>query len=186
MYWVATLTVGMLCLLDLVLTAGVVRRLREHAAHLERLLASKPGGVQPVLDPGTTVSGLSGVAVDGEPLSFESFGDKVLIGFFSPGCAPCEALVPEFADRAARLGGRDHVLAVVIAIPGRDPAQYLRRLEAVARVVVEEPGGAIAAAFRTNSFPSVYLLDVADGAGVIMASGVNLTNLPATSPLTAA
>src|SRR5882757_10433437 len=185
MYLVATLAVGLLCLLDLVLTVGVIRRLREHAGHLERLVSAGQSGPMPLLAPGTTVSDFDGVTVDGEAISFESFGDKALVGFFSPGCAPCELLVPEFAARAMRFGGRDHVLAVLNTAPGRDMSKYLRQLEAVARVVVEGSTGSISGAFRANSFPSVYLLDVADGAGTVVASGTSLTNIPAAGPLAA-
>jgi hypothetical protein len=186
MYLIATLAVGLVCLLDLVLTVGVVRRLREHADHLERLLAAGQGGAMPLLAPGTTVPSFNGVTVEGEAISFESFGDKALVGFFSPGCAPCESLVGEFVERAMRFGGRDHVLAVLTAAPSRDTSKYLRQLEAVAHVVVEGPNGAVGTAFRANSFPSVYLLDIVDGAGAVVASGTSMTNIPAADPVAAA
>jgi thiol-disulfide isomerase/thioredoxin len=186
MYLIATLAVGLVCLLDLVLTVGVVRRLRDHAGHLERLLAAGQGGATPLLVPGTTVPAFDGVTVDGEAISFESFGDKALVGFFSPGCAPCESLVDEFAEHAMRFGGRDHVLAVLTAAPNQDTSKYLGQFAGIAHVVVEGPDGAVGTAFRTNSYPSVYLLDIVDGAGAVVASGTSMTNIPAAGPVAAA
>ncbi|HET6856330.1 MAG TPA: hypothetical protein VFH94_04445, partial [Streptomyces sp.] len=54
--------VGLLCTLDLVLTVGVIKRLREHTE-----LLAKQGGGRMSLGPGDEVGAFSATTVDGEP-----------------------------------------------------------------------------------------------------------------------
>ena len=183
---VIVVAVGLLCLLDLVLTAGVVRRLREHSAHLEKLLAGRtgpPGGELPVLAPGTAVAPLSGVTVEGEPVSTADLGDRALVAFFSPSCAPCRLIMPQFVERARRFGGRERTLAVLNVTGDEDASEYVRQLAPVARVVVERPDGAISEAMRVSAFPSVYLLDLTGDAPVVLAGGTDLSVVPDADPV---
>lgn len=166
----AVVVVGLLCLLDLVLTLGVIRRLREHTDLLDRSMAgmSPPVGV-PV---GETVAEFAATTIEGEPVSRELLAGRTLVGFFSPGCQPCEEQMPGFIEYArSNPGGTPHVLAVVAAVATDDVAtdkEYVQRLAPVARVVVEEPAGPVQAAFQVTGYPAIYLVD--DG-GVVAAAG---------------
>src|SRR5258708_33673625 len=106
----AVALVGVLCLLDLVLTFGVIRRLREHT----RLLAQAgPGRPPELLDPGASIGEFEAATIEGETLSLAALKLETVVGFFSPTCKPCRELLPGFVDRAAGLR-REQVLAVIL------------------------------------------------------------------------
>jgi hypothetical protein len=90
-----------------------------------------------------------------------------VIGFFSPGCAPCHDQVAAFAAFARALpGGADRALAVISgghsAARGQDGGadDFARQLADVAHVVREpSAAAAAAAALAVSGFPSFILLD---------------------------
>jgi protein-disulfide isomerase len=168
----AVALVGALCVLDLLLTVGVIRRLRE----VTEQLAAAPGlaTMLPRPAPGFAVADFSTVTEDGEPLTRADLPPRTLVGFFSPTCAPCKELLPDFLDHAAQSpGGRALTLAVVIGTPA-EAAPLARQLAPVARVVVEHPDGALSAAFSTAAYPTLLLLDAEH---TVAASGGSLTSL---------
>ncbi|WP_433041631.1 hypothetical protein [Dactylosporangium sp. CS-033363] len=132
----AVAVVGVLCVIDLLLTVGVIRRLREHTEQLAQALAGRPPAIAA---PGTTVD-------------FD--GSASVVGFFSPGCGPCAELLPKFVERVAG----ESVLAVVVG-DGAEVDSMVELLAPVARVVREDHGGTVAAAFGVSSFPSVFAMD---------------------------
>lgn len=147
--------VSVLCALNLVLTIGVIRRLREH----EERLSKAPGrGGPDVLPVGATVAPFSALTIDGEPASRETIRTPALVGLLSATCESCHEQLPAFLEAAEGMPGRDHVLAVVVGV-GDDPDGVVPRLRAVARVVMEEPDGHVAAAFGAHMFPVSYLLE---------------------------
>lgn len=74
--------------LNLVLTVGVIRRLREHTEQLSRVALSSP---DPILHVGDRVGDFAVTTTDGEQLSDDRFTGRTLVGFFSPGCpAPAQ------------------------------------------------------------------------------------------------
>lgn len=163
--------VGVLCLLDLLLTLGVIRRLRVHGELLATRIGPRP---EPMLPEGEKAQPFSTVTVDGVRLSDTALADPTLLGFFSPGCSACVERLPLFVQRARDFpGGRDHVLAVVVG-PENEAADYLRRLRPVARVALEEHGGEVSRAFRVTGFPSFALMD---GDARVLASGALLEDL---------
>ncbi|MEV1329730.1 hypothetical protein AB0J20_09165 [Micromonospora costi] len=169
----ATVLLGLLTLVNLLLILGVVRRLREHTELLSR---PSPRDDARVLPAGATVGDFTATTTDGQPVSRDALVDETLVGFFSPGCDACDALLPEFIDRAATAPrGRAGVLAVVEA--DQDAAQrYVAMLSPVARVVRQQPGTpGLIAALGVGALPAVYLLD---GQGRVTASGHGLDGLP--------
>jgi thiol-disulfide isomerase/thioredoxin len=163
--------VGAVASLNLLLTLGVIRRLRELDAQLpQRGLDST------LLPAGATVDDFAADTTDGATVSRRALRGDTVVGFFSPGCEPCEALQPAFVEYAARVpGGRDHVIAVVAGSPD-EAAPVVARLSGIARVVVEEAaGGAVVRAFRVRAYPALFHLD---GTGEVRASGRNLDALP--------
>lgn len=152
--------VAALCVLDLVLVLAVIRRLREHTTHLERLLSVGPDE-RPALEPGAVL-----------PTVPADLAGPTLVGFFAPGCGPCGEEIPYFLDRAGL--GAERGLAVVVSFgPGSEEEQQLAA--AAVEVVVEPPGGAVSEAFAVNSFPTVFL--VRDG--VVEAAAHRMGELPA-------
>lgn len=158
---------GAICLLDLLLTFGVIRRLRRH----DQLLAEGGAGRRHRLEPGAPIGPFTATATDGRTVSTGALAPRSLVGFFSTTCEPCLEQLPHFVDFASGLpGGREQVLAVVCGSP-QDAAQLAGRLEPVARVVLEEFGGELAGAFGIMAFPSMF---VTDGEGTVQASGGNV------------
>ena len=170
-YVVAALVVtNVLTVLNLLLLFGVIRRLREQA--------SRPPGAAPrpsSLPLGTQIEPFATADTDGRPVRRDELPDGVVVGFFSPGCQPCEELLPEFVAYAADLpGGRDGVLAVVAGAPD-DTAEEVARLSQVARVVVEDPAnGVVVRAFRVTGYPTLFQLD---GDGRVLAGDATLDRL---------
>jgi hypothetical protein len=161
-----------LCLLDLLLTFGVIRRLREHTTILSAL--RRPNDLPQGLSPGELPAGFSATTMDGEQVN--GTAGMRLVAFFAAWCSVCPGTVPPFLDYLRGNGiARDRVLAVLIDGDG-EPPPYLAQLAAVARVSIEPSDGALSAAFKVPAFPTFVLLD-ADGA--VLASGADPAELPA-------
>ncbi|MEV0040352.1 hypothetical protein [Streptomyces sp. NPDC050804] len=168
---------GLLCILNLVFTYGVIIRLREHS----QLLAEGHG--QDVSDPtgnrprpmGDEPSEFSAVTLDGETVSRDSLTGPAVIAFLSPGCVPCEKATPEFLSYAGTVPeGRDRVTVVISGFPP-EATKYAAQFTGVGRVIVEEPDGPVQSAFAVNGFPAFAGLDV-DGA--ITVSSRRVADLP--------
>ncbi|MFC5834835.1 hypothetical protein [Nonomuraea insulae] len=144
----AVVLVGVLCLFDLLLTFAVLRRLREHAAELERL-AGEPRTLP--YDPSFLIGRtLPGTAANTEPR-------PRLVAFFDAGCDTCHEHAPVFAA-AARPG------TSLAFITGAGP-QLRSLVDAVggaATVVSGEDADAIVAELGIQAFPMFLRLD-ADG-----------------------
>ncbi|MBW6437242.1 hypothetical protein KZ829_26250 [Actinoplanes hulinensis] len=142
----------LLLALNLVLTYGALRRLREH----DRLLNPEQGAAMNGV--GETVAEFTATTTDGPALTRSGLGSGTLAGFFTPGCEPCREKLPEFVRVAAvHSAGRDGVLAVVVGDP-ESAAADVRLLEPVARVVVASRGDEILTAFGVQAFPSICTL----------------------------
>ncbi|MFI1829347.1 TlpA family protein disulfide reductase [Streptomyces sp. NPDC020412] len=147
----AVVLVGMLCVLDLLLTIGVIKKLREYGPAGP---TRAPGPGMTPLSPGKELPAFTAVTVDGETVDRSSLPGEALIAFLSPNCAPCRAELPELvAYAAAEPGGRNHTLAVVVGEP-EECERFVRELSPVARVVVEPKGGPVCAALRVDAFPT--------------------------------
>lgn len=168
----AVCLLALLGFVHLVVTLAVVRRLREHAV----LLAGRPAGRagDTIAAAGTVVGGFTATSIDGEPLGNDGLAGRTLVGFFSPGCAPCRDAMPGFLDSARGVAlGRDGVLAVVVGEPA-EAAEHAEALAPVARVVVEPPDGPLGTAFGVTGYPALAVV-AADG--TILASGITLDDL---------
>ncbi|RJL22047.1 TlpA family protein disulfide reductase [Bailinhaonella thermotolerans] len=176
----AVVLIGAICLLDLVLTIGVIRRLkaqdqtlRSHEARLDSLAMGEPPPMER-LAPGAAVGEFTATTTDGETLTRDSLGD--LVAFVSPECGACRTLVSELAALPpGRTGGRERVLAVVVAAEPGEASEYVTKLTPVARVVVEDYDGAVGKAFQNTWMPSLYLLA---GDHTVAASGGSLGDVP--------
>lgn len=156
----AVVLVGAVCLLNLLLTFGVIRRLRLHTAQLEKLGSGGEGLVDDAMpSPGDTVGKFTATTVDGEPVSLDRLVGQTLIAFFAQGCDVCEETIPAFVDYAQSFpGGRRQVLAVVSGVAA-EVTEMINDLDPVARVVVEEHTGPVTEAFAMRAFPVFCLVD---------------------------
>ncbi|MGK5639347.1 hypothetical protein ACSNOK_13710 [Streptomyces sp. URMC 126] len=162
--------VGMLGVLNLVLTLGIVRRLREHT---ELLGAVREDPVR--LGPGDEIGEFHTSTELGEPLTRDLLSGPALFGFFSPTCEPCRDRLPRFVEYARREpGGRASVVATVVG-DADAAAGFVAELRPVARVVVEESDGAMCGALRIRAFPSVLRAERdAEGRLVVVDDDVEL------------
>jgi hypothetical protein len=172
----ATALVGAVALTNLLLTFGVIRRLREHTELLSRSGGSAGAPGRLVRPAGARVDEFVAHTVDGEPVGRDLLRGQTLIGFFSPGCRACEERMPAFVTLARALpGGRSRVLAVIVG-PSEEAAAYRERVAPVARVVVQEEfDGPLTQALDVVGFPAFAL--VAED-GEILGSGLSPADLP--------
>lgn len=170
---VAIVLVGLVAVTNLVLTVGVIRRLREHTELLGGM-GSLDG--RTMLGPGRRVEEFTATTLDGETVTRDALDPPALVGFLSLGCQPCIEKLPVFAQRAgSHPGGRAHVLAVVVGDDDEgDVASFVDTLRPVARVVRQKPDGSLATAFGVTGYPAFALLGTD---GVIAASGTAIPDL---------
>ncbi|MHB9863459.1 TlpA family protein disulfide reductase [Streptomyces sp. YIM S03343] len=165
----AFVLVAVLCLLNLLLTIGVIKRLREHTEIIE------PIRQQAGIRTGDEVGDFSVRGVDGEPLGRESLAPDSVVAFFAPHCRPCKALVPDFIRWAeADDNGRDRRIAVVVGDAAAS-GELVAMLRPVAHVVVEEPLGTVGTAFRTSATPTVLRVGTVRGRTVVTSDRVLVT-----------
>ncbi|GIH15643.1 TlpA family protein disulfide reductase [Rugosimonospora africana] len=142
---------GLLGLLNLLLMVGVIRRLRVQTETLARVQRRASG---PSLTSGYRIQPFETRARDGEVLTADSLGADAVLGFFRPGCAPCEEALPKFVEyaRSSPLG-REALVAVVV---GNDDevAREVAALSPVARVVTEPLNGTVTEALSVDAFPT--------------------------------
>lgn len=168
----AVILVGILCVLDLLLTFGVIRRLREHTELMrDRQHPAAPSVIR--LVPGQLPEPVTAVSVDGAPISGPA--GLRLAGFFSAWCSACPERVTPFIDyvRSNQIA-RDDVLVVLLA--GEDgPPSYLDKLAEVAQVTVQSDGNPVGEAFGVSGYPAFCLLD---SGGAVVAAGFDPAALP--------
>src|SRR4051794_33743615 len=153
----AVVLVGVLGLLNLLLTSGVIRRLREHTELLSK--RGDGGGPDLMSRPGTTVGPFAATTVDGETVSRDALLDDTLVGFFTPNCKPCIEQLPRFVAAARALPhGYRQALAVVVGT-AEQATEYASQLRSVAQVVVEDGQGDVTGAFAVRGYPAVCTVD---------------------------
>jgi hypothetical protein len=165
--------------LNLLLTFGVIRRLRLHSEVLRTGGSGAvsdadimlPVGARPApFAPATTTAG--------EPLAHDDLRG-VLVGFFSHDCDGCRRQLPEFVTLVGSLGP-ERVVAVVVDGDANANRAILAALEPVARVVTEAHGGPLQRAFAVQGFPAMGVLD-ADGR--VTRATMAVTDLPVVLPV---
>jgi hypothetical protein len=174
--------VSTVAVLNLLLTVGVIRRLRQHTEQLADLPAMGPPQ-DIMIGAGERVGEFAATTTDGEPVSRELLSGQTLVGVLSPDCSACRERLPEFIAHAQVYpGGRGQVLAVVAGEP-EQVQPYRDQLAPVARVVIEPPmDGPISTALKVQGFPTFAVLDAT---GTVVDGGSDLHQLPVVSPAAA-
>jgi len=150
---VAVVVLAVLVLLDLALTAAVIRRLRVLD---ERTSVPDFGGL-PV---GVEVPAFEVTAVDGGSFTGEVFsGRRSLVAFYSTNCTGCHQQAPDFAVEAGRLAAEGVQVLPVLTPDGQGDAERegrLRELLAGAGRLVVDGEGALPRAFAVRATPSYF------------------------------
>ncbi|MCA2226174.1 hypothetical protein [Nonomuraea aurantiaca] len=143
----------LLCLFNLVLNLGVLRRLREHTAELERLAGH---AMFMPYDPRVLV---------GRTLPEAAAGAR-LVGFFDVGCSTCHERAPRFAEEA----GKQPALAVITG-DGAKAADLVTVVGGVSNVVTGDEADRLAHALGVEAFPTFLR---ADQEGKVLAADTEL------------
>jgi hypothetical protein len=170
----AVAVVGALCLLDLLLTFAVIRRLREHTAMLADTRGQGLAGPAVIgLSPGEAPGAFSAVTLDGQQV--DEGAALQVVAFLSTACSICPERVPPLLEYlAANNVDRASALAVVVGHDGK-PAPYQAALAEFAQICVEQEDGEIATAFKVAGYPA-FCVRAADG--TVLASGYDPASLP--------
>lgn len=170
----AVTIVGVLCLIDLLLTLGTIRRLREHTMIIGRI---RQGGYPVVsvsaLGDGASPQQFTAVTTDGVEVGGPA--GLSIVAFFSTTCPVCPERAPAFAEYVrSHHGERDKALAVVVGDADESPG-YLADLAEVAQVCTEADGGPIGLAFALQAFPAFFVIDAE---GAVRGSSYDPAELP--------
>ncbi|MCW2898905.1 MAG: hypothetical protein JWO67_1170 [Streptosporangiaceae bacterium] len=160
----ALVAVALMCLANLCLTLGVIRRMNAFSG-AGSSVAGTPAGLAGLLPP-------AGLRPDAGRHRIPQLAGAALVGFFTPACEPCKELLPQFAQWAYRLP--IPAIAVVVGEPV-PAAEVAESLAGHARVIVEPPDGPVAGAFGVRNFPAVCLLD---DTGAIAFAGFDFVGFP--------
>ncbi|MEU8390977.1 TlpA disulfide reductase family protein [Micromonospora sp. NPDC048843] len=145
-----------LVLVDLALSAAVIRRLRETEAKLIEMNSPPASG----LSVGTTLPEF--VSPDGQVSSADLAGSPTLIGFFSAGCRHCPAQAEKLADRAEEFGGTGVRVVSFLTVGEGMTDELGPTLRKAGLLVMDDSPSAVMAAFQVQGTPSFVLFD-ADG-----------------------
>jgi hypothetical protein len=155
----------LLVLLDLLLTFGVIRKLREHTERLDLMPRPEPQLV------GLPTPAFSATAATGATVSASLFDGGGLAVFLAPDCPGCRSQLPDVRRKLdAAVAASVPVLLVVTRLhPERDLGaeaaeidELLAALDGHAVVVREPLDGAVQAAFKVSSYPGFFRIG-ADG-----------------------
>jgi hypothetical protein len=153
-----TISVGVLAGLSLIMTYGVVRRLREHDRQLAQLQAVlTPGPATPALR--APVAEFVASTVDGVEVTHRDFREgESFVGLFSTHCTACHEQLPRFIEAVAHADPR----RVLIVLADDGDAGVLARFRAQAlaagQVVIEQNMGPVATAFGIDRWPTMLVL----------------------------
>jgi hypothetical protein len=183
-YLMAAFTlVAIICVLNLVLTLGVIRRLRHHSELLapSGSAPEHPSGPDiPVLEVGRRPAPFEVTTYDGATLTLDDLAGEALLGFFSPSCPSCRERVPEFLARHLERPADSGPAVAVITGHDQDSDDMAASLAEHVIVVRQAPGGQLLNAFGVAGYPMVLLLG---RDGTVAASGFDFTDFPAAGPV---
>jgi hypothetical protein len=175
---------GLVGALNLFLTVGVIRRLREHTELISNRSTGKLKGPQVMLADGESAAPFQGVTTDGELITQASLsGQSQLVGIFAQGCTSCEERRPDFVAYAQTFpGGRSNVLAVLVGEPG-ELTEMRAMLAPVARLILQDrPGGPVTSALGVKGYPAFAVFNPD---ATVRASGTAVEDLGTTAPVPA-
>lgn len=150
----AVIVLTVLVLIDLLLSAAIIRRLRDTEAKLADAVPS----TEPGLKTGTPMPDFS--STEGSFTRADVADTPVLIGFFSTGCRYCPTQAEQLAHRSSEIAGWGiRVVNVLTVIDDDVPDDITPVLEKSGTVVTEHGPGGLMAAFSVSGTPTFLLFD---------------------------
>ncbi|QIS20687.1 hypothetical protein [Nocardia terpenica] len=156
--YIAVLTI--IVVFQLLVTYGLVRRLRVHTDLLNELIDENTLA----LAPGTPIPAFATHTTDGAALTDRDVRHPAAIALLEVDCPHCRTNLPDFLAYVRGAGfARENVLAVVATRDSTDPAErdaMLETLSAAATLVCESGEDAvIGTALNAQAYPTFYLTD---------------------------
>ena len=115
---------------------------------------------QPPIARGQAAPAIEGTTLDGDGLSLASLrGRPVIVNFWGPSCVPCRDEFPLFVDKLREHAADDLAIVGVLMYDPPAPARdFVGEFEAT-WPTVDDPNGAIRAAYRVAARPQSYFID---------------------------
>ncbi|MEO3746636.1 TlpA disulfide reductase family protein [Plantactinospora sp. B5E13] len=145
-----------LVLVDLVLSAAIIRRLRETEAKLLEMTTPPASGL-PI---GAALPEFA--SPDGQVSRADVAGNPVLVGFFSSSCRHCPAQAEQLADRAEELATTGVRVVSVLTTGEGQTDELAPTLGKAGLVVTEDSPSTLMATFQVQGTPS-FVMFGADG-----------------------
>lgn len=169
-----------LTLLNLLLTFGVIRRLREYAPLLDQ------SGPPVTLAVGTQVPDFTAQSADGAVVTAATLrGAGGLVMFLAPDCSGCQEQLPAVREKLTEAAASPLTILVVLTRlrPSSEPddadaaelEEALRVVDQRAMIVHEPLDGPVQSTFQVAAFPAFY---VVDDAGRVASAGNGAADLP--------
>jgi len=163
-----------LALFNLLLTLGVMRRLREQA-ELISARGSADGADEGVMPAGSTIGEFVTSAEDDTAVTSLDLSEDTMVGFFSPQCQPCRDRVPEFIALLESVPASERKAIAVVIGDRSSTSEMVAQLAPVARVITGEQAEPVVKAFDTVSYPALYRMG---NDGLVAASGHGMSVFP--------
>jgi hypothetical protein len=177
---ILTALVGIVGALNLLLIMGVIRRLREHTEMLRSVRSADLSPITVTVPVGDMVATFSAVDVEGGGISSDDLTGSTVVAFLTPQCRPCQEQIPKLAGYLQQHGlDRDQAVVVLVGT-AHDTRDLAALIGDCARIVIEPPGGSMAAAFGVDKFPALCVLD-ADR--TVLANGFSFSTLSRSATL---
>jgi hypothetical protein len=169
----AVVVLAAMTLFNLLLSLGLVRRIRQYGDLLAERQSPATAAPQLMHAVGSQISPFESATVDGDPVVLAG---RTIVAFFSPTCGGCEKAIGDFVPYAAEVsGGASQVLAVVAGRGGETADRFVSMLSSVARVVREPENGPASRAFGVSAVP---VFGVLNDANTLEITGFRVDQLP--------
>jgi len=153
---VAVAVLAALVIVDLVLSAAIIRRLRETEAKLIETTTPPASGL-PI---GAAMPEFA--SPDGQVSSSDINGGPALIGFFSAGCRHCPAQAEALADRADEMAGSGLRVVSFLTVGEGMTDELAPMLRKAGPLIVEGDPNVMMATFQVQGTPAFAMFG-ADG-----------------------
>lgn len=164
-----------LVVIDLLMSFGIIRRLRAHS----EMIYDRDGAAS--LPAGTPVPDFVSLNAKGESMSAAWLrGATSAVAFVTQDCPSCHAQLPALLDMLKQRGADgDRSLVIVVDVPGgQDITELAAMFDGLATVVIEPLGGILQTAFRINGLPAFVAVDPE---AIVMSSSSAVNGLLASS-----
>lgn len=109
---------------------------------------------------GQPAPAIAGMTLDGTAFDLAALrGRPVLVNFWGPSCLPCRDEFPLFKEKLAAHGPDGLAIVGILMYDAAAPARDFVAQYGAAWPTVEDPTGAIRAAYRVAARPQTYFID---------------------------